>query len=79
MLCSVTEWISAKAVVVSSVHQGVLRDAFAEVSHFRSERYACMTARGDTLFELCTAGSTRAGSTSLGCVGRCSRCRRRGR
>ncbi|MEJ1213508.1 hypothetical protein V9L24_35445 [Streptomyces sp. CCNWLW230] len=32
ILCSVTEWISAKAVVVSLVRQGVLRDAFAEVS-----------------------------------------------
>jgi DDE superfamily endonuclease len=55
ILCSVTEWISAKAVVVSLVHQGVLRDAFAEVSHFRSELYACLTARGDALFELCDA------------------------
>ncbi|MFE4825191.1 hypothetical protein ACFRFU_54675 [Streptomyces sp. NPDC056704] len=52
ILCSVTEWISAKAVVVSLVHQGVLRDAFAEVSRFRSELYACLTARGDALFEL---------------------------
>jgi hypothetical protein len=42
-------------VVVSLVHQGVLRDAFAEVSHFRSELYACLTARGDALFELCDA------------------------
>ncbi|MEW2266281.1 hypothetical protein [Streptomyces sp. NPDC047868] len=47
--------ISAKAVVVSLLHQGVLRDAFAEVSHFRSELYACLTARGDALFELCDA------------------------
>lgn len=37
------------------VHQGVPRDAFAEVSHFRSELYACMTVRGDALFELCDA------------------------
>ncbi|BCK67374.1 hypothetical protein Srufu_013270 [Streptomyces libani subsp. rufus] len=37
------------------VHQGVLRDAFAEASHFRSELYACLTARGDALFELCDA------------------------
>lgn len=47
--------ITEKAVVVSLVHQDVLRDAFAEVSHFRSELYACLTARGDTLFELCDA------------------------
>jgi hypothetical protein len=40
---------------VSLVHQGVLRDAFAEVSHFRSELYACLTARGDALFDLCDA------------------------
>lgn len=31
-------------MIVSSVHQGVPRDAFAEVSHFRSVLYACMTA-----------------------------------
>lgn len=37
------------------MHQSVLRDAFAEVSHFRSELYACLTARGDALFELCDA------------------------
>ncbi|MFB6716851.1 NF041680 family putative transposase [Streptomyces sp. NPDC056237] len=37
------------------VHQGVPRDAFAEVSRFRSELYACMTVRGDALFELCDA------------------------
>lgn len=40
---------------MSLVHQGVLRDAFAEVSRFRTELYACMTARGDALFELCDA------------------------
>ncbi|MEU0956885.1 transposase [Streptomyces niveus] len=40
---------------MSLVHQDVLRDAIAEVSHFRSELYACMTARGDALFELCDA------------------------
>ncbi|WP_435594431.1 hypothetical protein [Streptomyces panacea] len=38
--------------MVSFVHRGVLRDAFAEVSDFRSELYASMTARGDALFEL---------------------------
>ncbi|ELS58949.1 putative ABC transport protein [Streptomyces viridochromogenes Tue57] len=37
------------------MHQEALRDAFAEVSHFRSELYACLTARGDALFELCDA------------------------
>ncbi|MEV8418627.1 NF041680 family putative transposase [Streptomyces niveus] len=40
---------------MSLVQQGVLRDAFAEVSDFRSELYACLTARGDALFELCDA------------------------
>lgn len=40
---------------MSLVHQDVLRDTFAEVSHFRSELYACLTARGDALFELCDA------------------------
>ncbi|MGQ5655680.1 transposase [Streptomyces lannensis] len=37
---------------MSLVHQGVLPDAFAEVSHFRSELYACLTVRCDALFEL---------------------------
>ncbi len=55
ILCPVTEWINTKAVVVSLVHQGVLRDAFAEVSHSRSELYAYLTVRGDALFELCDA------------------------
>ncbi|WP_308314341.1 NF041680 family putative transposase [Streptomyces sp. GbtcB7] len=36
-------------------YRGVLRDAFAEVSRFRTELYACLTARGDALFELCDA------------------------
>ena len=40
---------------MSLEHQDVLRDAFAEASHFRSELYACLTARGDALFELCDA------------------------
>ncbi|MER7693712.1 NF041680 family putative transposase [Streptomyces sp. NPDC097610] len=49
---------------MSLVHQGVLRDAFAEVSRFRTELYACLTARGDALFELrdallCTDGPVR--------------------
>ncbi|MDT7847778.1 hypothetical protein [Streptomyces justiciae] len=34
---------------------GVLRDAFAEVSRFRAELYACLIARGDALFEWCDA------------------------
>lgn len=51
-------------MVVSLVHQDVLRDAFAEVSRFRSKLYASMTARGDALFELsdallCTDGPVR--------------------
>ncbi|MEV7713832.1 NF041680 family putative transposase [Streptomyces sp. NPDC088270] len=40
---------------MSLVHQSAPRDAFAEASHFRSELYACLTARGDALFELCDA------------------------
>ncbi|MGW0537886.1 NF041680 family putative transposase [Streptomyces sp. NPDC003032] len=35
--------------------QCVLRDAFAEVSRFRTELYACLTTWGDALFELCDA------------------------
>ncbi|GGX24569.1 hypothetical protein GCM10010341_52050 [Streptomyces noursei] len=33
--------------------QRVLREAFAEVSRFRTELYACLTTWGDALFELC--------------------------
>ncbi|MCX4862278.1 hypothetical protein OG426_09240 [Streptomyces canus] len=56
ILCSVTEAEdSAKAVVESLVHQGDLRDVFAEVTHFRAELYACLTAQDDALFELCDA------------------------
>lgn len=40
---------------MSLVCPGVLRDAFAEVSRFRTELYECPTARGDVLFELCDA------------------------
>ncbi|WP_436846284.1 transposase [Streptomyces shenzhenensis] len=39
-------------MVTSLVHQGVLRGAFAEVSRFWSELYACLTARDDALFKL---------------------------
>lgn len=31
------------------------RDAFDVTSHFREDLYACLTRRGDTLFELCDA------------------------
>lgn len=37
---------------MSLEHQGVLRHAFAEESRFRTELYACLTARGDALFAL---------------------------
>lgn len=40
---------------MSLVYQGVPRDALAEVSRFPTELYACLTARGDALFELCNA------------------------
>lgn len=40
---------------MSLEYPGVLRDAFAEVSGFRAELYACLIARGDALFELCDA------------------------
>ncbi|MFE7811999.1 NF041680 family putative transposase [Streptomyces sp. NPDC057433] len=36
-------------------YQGVLRDAFAEVSCFRTVLYSCLAARADALFELCDA------------------------
>ncbi|MDQ0745907.1 hypothetical protein QF034_000138 [Streptomyces africanus] len=50
------------------MHQDVLRDAFAEVSHFRSELYACLTARGDavrTLVDLALAPEHRRGHGAL--------------
>ncbi|MFI8453738.1 NF041680 family putative transposase [Streptomyces erythrochromogenes] len=37
------------------VEQGVQQDAFATVTKFRSELYACMVSRSDALFELCDA------------------------
>jgi hypothetical protein len=40
---------------VSLGYQGILRDAFTEVSCFRTDLYSCLTARGDALFELCDA------------------------
>ncbi len=44
----------AKAVE-SSLLGDVRREAFAEATHFRSAFYACLTRRGDELFELCDA------------------------
>ncbi|WP_442802341.1 transposase [Streptomyces sp. CMB-StM0423] len=58
ILCSVTEsGDSTKAVVVSLMHQGVLRNAIADVSCFRTELYACLTTRRGAL--LCTDGPGR--------------------
>lgn len=36
-------------------HDDARRDAFDFASHFREDLYACLTRRGDTLFELCDA------------------------
>jgi hypothetical protein len=36
-------------------YQGILWDAFKEVSCFRTELYVCLTARSDVLFEICDA------------------------
>ncbi|MFF1875658.1 NF041680 family putative transposase [Kitasatospora herbaricolor] len=40
---------------MSLLHDGVRRDAFAELSRFRGEFYSCLTRRGDALFELADA------------------------
>jgi hypothetical protein len=40
---------------VSVLHDDARREAFDFASHFREDLYACFTARGDTLFELCDA------------------------
>lgn len=37
------------------VEHSVQRDAFAMLSEFRSELYACLTSRADAMFELCDA------------------------
>lgn len=40
---------------MSLLQRDVPRNAFEELSHFRGEFYACLTARGDALFELSDA------------------------
>ncbi|MEY9950560.1 NF041680 family putative transposase [Kitasatospora sp. GAS1066B] len=40
---------------MSLLHDGVRRDAFAELSRFRGEFYSCLTRRADALFELADA------------------------
>ncbi|QTA29887.1 hypothetical protein JHY03_68380 [Streptomyces sp. CA-256286] len=47
--------IKTKAVRVSLLSQEVPGEAFAEASRFRDEFYACLTGRGDELFELADA------------------------
>ncbi|GAA2321420.1 hypothetical protein GCM10010234_79070 [Streptomyces hawaiiensis] len=40
---------------MSLLHHDARRDAFGFASHFREDFYACLTARGETLFELTDA------------------------
>ncbi|RPE34046.1 NF041680 family putative transposase [Kitasatospora cineracea] len=40
---------------MSVLHKGVCPDGFAELSRFRGEFYACLTRRGDAMFELADA------------------------
>jgi hypothetical protein len=40
---------------MSVLHHDAQRDAFDFTSHFREDFYACLTQRGDTLFELTNA------------------------
>ncbi len=40
---------------MSLLHHDVRREAFAVASHFRDDSFDCLTARGDTLFELTDA------------------------
>ncbi|MFE0679152.1 NF041680 family putative transposase [Streptomyces sp. NPDC058867] len=47
--------IRTKAVRVSLLPEAAVREAFAEASRFRDELYACLTVRGDELFELADA------------------------
>ena len=51
---SATEYVHTKAAEVSVLHHDARRDAFDFTSHFR-DFYACLTRRGDTVFELCDA------------------------
>jgi hypothetical protein len=44
-----------KAVRVSLLPEATVGEAFAEASRFRDEWYACLTVRGDELFELSDA------------------------
>jgi hypothetical protein len=37
------------------LHHDARRDAFDFTSHFREDLYACLTRRGDTLFEITDA------------------------
>jgi hypothetical protein len=46
---------TTKAVKVSLLPEAVQEEAFAEASRFRDELYACLTMRGDELFELADA------------------------
>lgn len=40
---------------MSLLHQDARHEAFGFPSHFREDLYACLTRRGDTMFELCDA------------------------
>ncbi|MFF2821398.1 transposase [Kitasatospora cineracea] len=40
---------------MSVLHEGIRPDGFAELSRFRGEFYACLTRRGDAMFELADA------------------------
>jgi hypothetical protein len=44
-----------KAVVMSVLERGGEWDAFAELSHFRTDFYGCLSARADAFFELTDA------------------------
>ncbi|MCF4139396.1 hypothetical protein L1856_25455 [Streptomyces sp. Tue 6430] len=46
---------ATKAVTTRAVDHDARREAFAEVSRFRAEFHACLTPRGDALFESCDA------------------------
>jgi hypothetical protein len=53
--CRIRLLISVKAVKMSLLLSRARRETLAEVSRFRGDFYACLTAQGDELFELADA------------------------
>lgn len=57
--------IKTKAVRASLLPEADVEEAFAEASRFRDELHACLTVRGDELFELADAVLCAPGAVRL--------------